>query len=106
APGRGATAAARRPSPAAGVAAVRPAGIAGPGQSLDADHIWVPGVGGQDLVPGVFARHTRLVDADVLHGRSTPRPVAVGNRLTGKPARLLDRFFQDATSWRLAWASH
>jgi len=81
---RGARTQSPRPSLAiANAAAVRPTGIAGPGQGLDTDHIWVPGIDGKDLVPYVFARHPRLVDADVLHGRSAPRPVTVGNGLTG-----------------------
>jgi hypothetical protein len=83
---RGTPTSSARPSwPAADVAAARPARVAGPGEGLDADHIWVPWIGGQDLVPGVLTRHPRLVHADVLHGRSTPRPVAVGNGANGKP---------------------
>src|SRR5258706_507903 len=67
----------RLPRQAADVTAAGAAGIAGAGERLGADHIWVPWVGEKDLVPGVLARNLRLVDAGALHGRSTPRPVAV-----------------------------
>src|SRR5215469_13961462 len=91
-------------SRAAGVIAVRPARAAGPGEGLGADYVWVPWVGGQDLVPGLLARSPRPVNVDALHGRSTPRPVAVGAGPHGSPAPV-GWFFKDRTGGYMGWAS-
>ena len=82
----------------------RPGG-ADTGERLDPDHIGVPWVGGKNLARRVLARHPRLMDADALHGRSTPRPVSLGMGQQEALPRLLDRFFEDAMSRHRLWAS-
>src|SRR5262245_54797986 len=50
-------------------------GVAGAGERLDPDHVWVPWVGRKDLTPGALAPGPGPLDTDPLHCRSSPRPV-------------------------------